>query len=259
MDRPSRLPTPRARVSPLAVLVAGCAVLVAAPASSEQEGFPASTRFCQLRGDLPIANSEDDERREDLDLRLATALTTFGYTVVPGDAVTPALETFDEEFGGYVDPLTGVRIPERYEAYRAERAAMLEREFDCDYIVHASVVQLRAFHNAGFAQWDGQSQQVISTGRLVMGVLGGVAESGWVAALSLWVRVSALDGDEVAFRSAGIETLVTISMGETDLLPEDTWLTDQHRLRDAFDLALGREGDAFRERSTPTGPPRLSP
>jgi hypothetical protein len=108
----------------------------------------------------------------------------------------------------------------------------------------ASVVGVHASFQHGVASWDGAKQQVSSTGRIVLQVLAGAVESGWVGAFSLWLRVLDLAGNELAFRSAGIETLVHLALLEDkDLLPEDRWLTDGARLDAAIASALGPRGE----------------
>ena len=89
----------------------------------------------------------------------------------------------------------------------------------------------------------------MSTGRVL---LGGLNERGWVAALSLWIRMTDLEGDEIAFRSGGIEPLVSLAvLRDKDRLPEDRWLRDSGRLDGAIRAALGPGGRRLRDAGTP--------
>jgi hypothetical protein len=151
-----------------------------------------------------------------------------------------------------VDPATGERDVRRHRDYRERLARALGTELGCDARLHATVASLRARFANGTASWDGTKQQVSSTGRIVMNVLAGVSESGWVSALSLWLHVTDLEGNDLAFRSAGIETPVSLAvLEEQDLLPEDLWLTDPARLDAAIESALGPHGASLREHGTP--------
>jgi hypothetical protein len=157
-----------------------------------------------------------------------------------------------KESGGFFDPATGEYDTGRRLAYRERLAGALRSELGCDARLHASVASLRARFTNGTASWDGTKQQVSSTGRIVLNVLAGVSESGWVSALSLWLHVTDLEGKNLAFRSAGIETPVSLAvMEDQDLLPEDRWLTDPARLDAAIESALGPNGASLRERGTP--------
>jgi hypothetical protein len=106
----------------------------------------------------------------------------------------------------------------------------------------------------GTATWDGTTDSVSSTGRVVLNLIGGNVESGWVTALSLWIHAYDLNGNDLTFRTAGIESLVSLSVvhGE-DVLPQDVWLTDIPKLDVAIQSALGPNGDALRLQGSPAG------
>jgi hypothetical protein len=66
----------------------------------------------------------------------------------------------------------------------------------------------------------------------------------------LWLRLLDLQGDEIGFRSAGIEAVVQLAVLEDkDLLPDDQWLTDGTKLAAAIGSALGASGSALRTSS----------
>jgi hypothetical protein len=88
----------------------------------------------------------------------------------------------------------------------------------------------------------------------VLNALAGVHESGWVAAFSLWLHVYDLEGNDLAFRSAGIESLVSLAvLRDQDVLPEDVWLTNLDKVDAAIRSAIGPNGEALRLRGTPAG------
>jgi hypothetical protein len=65
-----------------------------------------------------------------------------------------------------------------------------------------------------------------------------------------------LQGEEIAFRSAGIETLVNFALvKEKDRLPPDRWLRDEAKIAAAITSALGPRGAALRSEGHPDGTP----
>ena len=88
--------------------------------------------------------------------------------------------------------------------------------------------------------------------RRALNFLGGITEYGWVQASSLRVLATDLEGNDLAFRSAGIETLASFAVVRgQDAVPEDLWLTDHERLDAAIESALGPGGSWLRHRGTP--------
>ena len=240
------MPDPRAS---LVACAAGACLTLFAPVSSAGP-LAEGAKLCihPLQAPLP----EGDERRSNLERRLGAALTAASFRLADPGAVRELEERIRMESGGFIDPATGERDVRRHRAYRERLASALGTELGCDAQLHASVVSLRANFVNGTASWDGASQRVSSTGRIVLNVLGGVTESGWVSALSLWLHVTDLQGDDLAFRSAGIETPVSLAvMEDQDLLPEDRWLTDEGRLDAAIESALGPLGASLREHGRP--------
>jgi len=211
-----------------------------------------AARLCFDPVRLPF---EADERADRLERRVADVFRAAGFEVVASEQVKSAIERVDETWGEVFDPLTGRRDVERFDRFLAElRLALGERGLGCDHRLFVSVVQVRSPFSGGGARWDGRVVSITSTGRQLLNVLGGVAESGWVAALSLWVAIGDLDGEPLGFRSAGIEPLIRLSVTRgTDQLPEDNWLTDEVALDEAIRAALGPEASALRDQGTPMG------
>ena len=182
------------------------------------------------------------------------------FKVPDPQAVSDLVERIKRDTGGVVDVASGRRDEARYHAFREQRAAALRNAFGCDAEMSAYVVRVQARFAAGTASWDGTSDSVSSTGRVVLQAIGGVYESGWVAALSLWLRAFDLDDNDLAFRSAGIETLASLAvLKDQDVLPVDLWLTNAEKLDAAIRSALGPNGDALRLRGTPRGVAKAAP
>ena len=72
---------------------------------------------------------------------------------------------------------------------------------------------------------------------------------------TLWLRVLDLEGEEIAFRSAGIETLINFAVvKDKDRLPPDRWLRDDAKIAAAIASALGPEGAFLRTDGSPPSP-----
>ena len=210
-------------------------------------GLGQDARSCVYPVRLPFAPPAGDVRPAVIERKLLDALQHTSFRVVEPAQVKAVNDRVLNAVGGFVDPTTGVRDVERHHAYRERLASALGHELACDAQVFPSIVPVRATFNVGVASWDGASQQVSSTGRIVLNVLGGQNESGWVSAFSLWLRVLDLAGEDLAFRSGGIEVLVHLAvLHDKDLVPDDQWLTDGGRLDAAIAAALGPGGDALR-------------
>jgi len=240
---------PRTRVPAWAL--AGCLVAFLAGASSA-DPLVAGSKLCLYPLTVPLAEGRGEARRANLERKLVAALREASFSLAEPVAVDALEERVRKECGGFVDPATGERDGERYLAYQQKLAQALRDELGCSAQLRASVVQLRATLFGGFAVWDGTQQRVSSTGRQVKNAIVGVEESGWLIAFSLWLSVLDLDGKEIAFRSAGIETPVQLAVVEDqDLLAEDRWLSDEARLDAAIRSALGIGGASLRSAAEP--------
>ncbi len=220
---------------------------------------PGST-LCLHSIGLPLPEQDGEARRASLNKRLQDALTAAAFAVPEPQAVSDLIERVEKDTGGFIDVATGQRDQARYQIFQQQRAAALRNAFGCDAEMTAYVVRVKARFDGASAIWDGTSDSVSSTGRLVLAAVAGVRESGWVAALSLWLHAFDLEGNDLAFRSAGIETLVSLAvLKDQDILPDDLWLTNAEKLDAAIRSALGPNGDALRQRGTPHGLTKAPP
>jgi hypothetical protein len=224
--------------------------LAVSPRAAIAGGFAPGAVVCLQRLQLPFAGGTADARRTAIEQRIVAALTREAFTVVEPDRVTPVQDRVLKATGGFIDPATGMVDADRYRAFRERLAHALATELRCDVRLVPSVAPVRARFDSGVARWDGTTQQVSSTGRIVLNALTTTIESGWVGAFSLWLRLLDLGGEEIGFRSAGIEALVQLAVLEDkDLLPEDQWLTDGTKIDAAIASALGAGGNTLRSSS----------
>jgi hypothetical protein len=203
---------------------------------------------------IPVSETAGKERRANLEKRLADALVAASYQVRDPQAVSDLIKRVQNDVGGFIDVATGRRDVARYRVFSDRLAAALRSELGCDAQLTGYVAIVRAPFQIGTATWDGATDSVSSTGRVVLNLIGGNVESGWVTALSLWICAYDLNGSDLAFRTAGIESLVSLSVVHgQDVLPEDVWLTDAQKLDAAIHSALGPNGTALRLQGTPAG------
>jgi hypothetical protein len=239
-----------------ASLASALAVLVAAQATAEPPAPPAplelGAKLCPYPLGLPFDENEAEKRRPELQRRLLDALVNAGFSVADPGEVEALEERVRTDLGGFIDPATGQRDEARHEAYRERLAASLAAQLGCEAQLHAVVATVRAGFVGGTARWDGATRTVSSTGRQVMNAIAGVHESGWVVAFSLWLQLTDLRGEDIAFRSAGIETPVQFAVLEDqDYVGEDRWLTDAANLDEAIASALGPAAEYLRLRGRP--------
>ena len=235
-----------------AIQSVGILCIMLLPDSANSEALDPGSTLCLHPVQIPVDEEDAGERRSNIEEKLTQALKGASFSVADPNAVRDLVERTRAESGGFIDPLTGQRDEPRYLRYRNRLATALHNDLNCDGQLIAQVVLVRARFAMGFAYWDGASIPVISTGRAFMQVIGGVYETGWVNALSLWLEVLDLEGNGVAFRSAGIEPLVQFAvLRDVDSLPDDLWLTDTEKINAAIALALGDGGVSLREQGTP--------
>ena len=226
------------------------ALLVCLATSARANPLDEGSTLCLLPPAIPA--EEGDPRRTDLEQLLRNALEAASYNVPNPKDVADLSDEIRESAGELYDTISGYRNEDRHQALLKRRADALRSHFGCDALVAPHVVVVRARYDSGTASWDGTKEQVISTGRIILAALGGATEHGWVSALSLWLFVRDPDGNDIAFRSAGIEALVNFAvLREQDILPRDQWLTDRVKMSKAIESALGPNGDHLRRTSVP--------
>lgn len=230
-----------------ATILASMLVAIATPASSE-----ARVRLCLLPLAVPFA--QDDPRATRLEARIARRFEEGGFAVTRSADTTPVVEAVEERWGAIFDPAFGHVVETALATHHRELGRAMQGELGCQALVRVHVHVLRAAYVGGSARWDGVVVSINSPAR--QWFVGD--ERGWVSALSLWVELFDLEGESLAFRSAGIEPLISFSLKrDVDRLPEDRWLHDEAVVDRAIDSALGPMALDVRERGFPTArPPR---
>lgn len=215
-------------------------------------------RLCMLPLDVPF--EKEDERYETLERLVTRHFEGAAVGIAPSAAVRKTYEKAVKRFGAVFDPATGEVDVVKQEKFDREVERSMREEHDCSGFVRLSLTQVAAWYGGVSARWDGRTRQVNSSARVatqvLVSVLAGVVivEQGFVPALSLLVQVTDLRDEDVAFRSAGIETLNTISLSRGhDYLPEDRWLRDEEALEEAVTLALGDDIEKLRSSGRPPG------
>lgn len=209
--------------------------------------------------------AEDDPRRGRVEALVIQKLAASGVSAVASEQVRPILEQVDERSGEIVDPATGRLDEARDETYRADLERTIRAELACTGFISLGLLQVTAWYDGQSAVWDGHHARVNSTGRIAtrmaLSVLAGayISETGWVPALSLAVHVQDLRSRDVAFRTAGVEPLMSFSHSrKQDLLPEDRWLVDTAALERAVDSALGDDLVGLKTEGLPAVPTNVA-
>lgn len=204
---------------------------------------------------LQLPFEEGDERFDLVSEKIGLVFESAGFEIISSDEFSKVYEAVDAEWGDVLDPYTGWVLPDKMERYKNELASALAEDLGCAARLRVSLQVVRASFFTPMASWDGTQQQVISTGRALVTVLGGGSESGWVSATSIWIELMDLKGMPIAFRSAGVEILSELSLGrDVDKLPIDRWLRDEERLDKAIRSALGTRAGDLRYNGTSEGP-----
>jgi len=254
VDSQARRPIPLAFLA--SILLAMLGTPLVAPAT-------ASAGLCMLPAQLPF--EKDDPRRAALERIVARVFEAQSIEVAPSAEVQVELDGADEAAGEIFDPATG-RVDEAKEAaYLDELERRLRATLGCGGLIELSLHQVIARYDGTNALWDGQRAKVNSNariaGRIALSILAGayITESGWVPALSLWVRITDLRRRDVAFRSAGVEPLVDFSYSRSqDLLPVDRWLRDEAIVEAAVASALGSDLSLLKADTLPADSPGVA-
>lgn len=229
-----------------------CWVALASPAAAE--------RICMVPAQLPFA--KDDDRRQSLEALITRQLEAESFEVVASAEVGATLEQIDARSGAIYDPLDG-RIDEHLESlFLDDTEATLRDALGCTRLLTTGLHQVMAWYDGTHAIWDGQKTRVNSAARIATrlftsAVIGAyISEHGWVPALSLWIRVTDLRGQNEFYRTAGVEPLMDFSYSrDQDLLPEDRWLRDGEVLAAAVESAIGFELYRLDSGRTPAAAP----
>jgi hypothetical protein len=135
-----------------------------------------------------------------------------GVEITSGKDFGKLAEQVDERSGAIFDPATGRVVQVAREIYEKDLEQSAREPFGCSGFVRLILVQMLARYGGAAANWDGRRVMIDAGPRLALQVLAGVSEYGWVPALSLWIHVTDLKREDVAFRTAGIEPLQDLGL-----------------------------------------------
>src|SRR5262249_33737440 len=121
-----------------------------------------------------------------------------GFAFVPKEKILAVQRRVYAQPPDVYDRYTGVRDEARYATARPALLAALHEELGCDAILHARVVVVNSVWTLGTAVWDGATEDVE----------GGSMDSGWIAALSVWLTLDDMHDKEIYFGTGGIQVLV---------------------------------------------------
>lgn len=195
--------------------------------------------FCITGVVVSMDLEQREERAREFEDLLAAQLAERGFESVPSEETNRVWGQVRDSEEGVFDPHTGTRIDDRYAKLRQHFLDAVATQLGCDALISGTVVIVQAAFLQGDITWDHVSESIASG---LFAELHAYGTSGWVSALSLWIRVKDLRDEEIYFRAAGIQPLVRVNTNLTGptALPTDesTILTDAARNTRAVRIAL---------------------
>jgi len=196
--------------------------------------------FCIAGVSVSLDLEEREERAREFEDLLAAELDARGFESVPSEETARLWAEVSDSGDGVFDPHTGARIDDRYAKLRERFLDAVSTQLGCDALISGTVVVVQAPFLQGAVSWDHVSESIASN---FFAELHAYGASGWVSALSLWIRVKDLRDEEIYFRTAGIEPLVQVNQqftGPTAVpIQESAILRDAARKTHAVGIALG--------------------
>lgn len=186
-----------------------------------------------VRYSIPLP--ADDERRKAFPQELLEPIEGVGYAVVGSELVQALWERERDVALGAYDPHTGRRDEARFEEIRARFRAAMASELGCDATLAVTVATVTADFANGVASWDGAEQSAGSQ-------QAASGKWGYTTALSLWVVIEDLAGEELYFHTGGVQLLSRVELDRgkpvfRELVPHLVF-SDAIRRRAAIRLAL---------------------
>src|SRR2546425_630769 len=145
--------------------------------------------------DVPDGLENPEPVRALFDSLITSELVRAGLTVIPSREVGAVWRRLMDSVHGFYSPITGERVPEKYDAVRSGTLRDLKERFHADAWLRPRIQVVPVDYAGGKAFWDGASEGV------------GSGTSGTVAALTLVVALSDTTGSDVYIGRGGIQVL----------------------------------------------------
>jgi len=179
-----------------------------------------------------------DPQRGKFAALIAAQLEAAGFTVVPPEVSDSIWTRLTDSLGGLHDSHTGERDTVKLNTARTLAMSELQARFHADAWLHPYIVFSDAKYEEGDAQWDGAKQSYQSLGKKLLTALLGEGTSGKTKALSLWVVMEDMDGEELYENQGGLQ-LYMIPQGQDVVKIDPAELyADSKRNSTAVRLAL---------------------
>ena len=262
-----RYPFSRSLAALLLVLIGHTAACVAAAADTSPRFIvPRDEVLAKVKmiGLMPIDLQYDVPGAVAVAQRLESEVTArlkaSGFGVVPSLYYTEISDRAIAALGGLYDPMTGAVLRDRMNAFRQYTRTEYDLKQHVDAFLNVAVVVRQVRSASGTADWDGVSES--TTGKTgVMGFMEGGSASGRVPALSLYVRLTGLDGKSLYMATGGLQLLEYYGRTKSETGVElrrielNFIMTDPVRDERAFAIALdplirGADAAAAAKRAT---------
>jgi hypothetical protein len=214
----------------LSSALSGCFAAAQPRLRVDPGGFHASVEtIClqPLQSELPF--QDEKEVRTGIAQMIETELAQAGIAVVHEERTTPIWEESVADHGGLYDRYTGRPQRATLELVRETFRKRLRDQLGCDALLQPSAAFVMATFNDS-ASWDGASAPVAS------------GYMGTMPAVSLWISILDMEGEEIYFGSGGVQVLGKVTPGfwsaEFEELPAAVVLGFRDRNAQAVEAAL---------------------
>ena len=200
-----------------ALMAAGCGRNRYDPWLVPEEQFAATVRTIALVStEMPEDLEDPDPAQATFDSLLAAELRAAGFIVVTPAVTREIWGRLVDSVGGYYDPFTGRKDTTKYHPVRRAWRRILRETHGADVALFPGIIVVDARVVDWKATWDGTSQTVEPWGKVVLRVLGAVANGlagteppdpgeRTTPAFSLEVQIEHLDGEVMYVNRGGIE------------------------------------------------------
>lgn len=197
-----------------------------------------------MKVEVPIDVPDAPKIAQRIETEVSERLAAIGLTVVPSLAYTGIRNRAEAALGGLFDPLTGAPNQDRIRAFQDFVRNEYELKHPVDAYLNVAVVVRQAAASRGQINWDGLVGETATGKTGFRGFTEGGNFSGTVPVLSLYVRLSGLDGKVLYASMGGLQPLAYLGTAksgsgvEARRIDPKFVMSDPARDERAFEIAL---------------------
>lgn len=158
---------------------------------------------------LPDDLSEREQLRAEFQTMIADELKAQGFQVVPAAEYEKIFTRLRDEIGGFYDPKTGKADEQKIKTVQDLCLRELAATFHADAVLYPAITVVSARILGQTALWDKVSENCIAGGFWQRFAAGGF--QGTIPALSLWVWLKDVRGDDLYANGGGLQLISKIT------------------------------------------------